>query len=243
MKGANYVVVDVETGGLFSRNQYEADGKIKKYKDKDSGNMLECKANPITQIALQTIDFLKLTPSNEYETFVQRYNDFEITEGALRASLVSMAKIAKGIDFKTLYKQLIAYFKNVNTNKHPSNRPILVGHNIQFDMGFLEVLFELNGDDLYNYVSRTTICTMAQAKMTWDLELKGDDIKSYKLGLCCERAGIKLKDAHGAMNDVRATGKLLLYLIKRLRGNNIQTDTEEINKEPKKAKARDFYQF
>ena len=51
--------------------------------------------------------------------------------------------------------------------------------------------------------------------MTWGIT--GEE--KLNLGACCERAKIKLTDAHGAMNDVVATAELFRWYMKKLRAH------------------------
>lgn len=226
MKKANYIVFDVETGGLNSRPKTEK-GK-------------EERANPITQIALQVLDHLTFKEIDRFETFVAPYEGLEITAKALEASMVTMAQINKGMEYKKLVKLLVEFFKKHN-KPGKGNQPILVGHNVKFDIGFLEVLFQYCDKNLWEYVSEHRQCTQVLAKQAWDLEIQNDDTVSYQLGICCRRAGIKLTDAHGAMNDVIATGKLFAWFSNRLRTDSVEIATESGNEKVKKT--RDFYQF
>ena len=67
--------------------------------------------------------------------------------------------------------------------------------------------------------------------------LTGDE--KMTLGATCERAGIRLTDAHGAMNDVEATAEYFRYCVQRLRAEGEITATER----KKRRRGNDFFEF
>ena len=208
MKKANYIIFDCETGGLQPVN------------------------NTITQIALLTLDTSSLKELNRWETFVKPYNDLSIEKVALETTGLRMSDINEGMDVNSLVNSLIAYFKESSPNGRPENRPVLVGHNVQFDMGFLEYAFNQVGKSCFDYVSPTQLDTMAMSKMV--------ELPSLKLGNCCAEYGIELKNAHSAMPDVVATTELLRHYIKVLRN----TDDIKVDSATDKAeKSRVKFQF
>jgi DNA polymerase III alpha subunit (gram-positive type) len=218
MKNINYVVLDCETGGFTATK------------------------NPITQIAAIAVDHSRFAELRQYQTFVKPYNNLVIEDQALNATMVSMRDIQSGIDHRILVKNLIEFFKAINPTGKKQTRPIIVGHNIKFDRGFLEYLFELNGKNLYDYVQETMIDTIHLAKMAWDHEMKNDEANnSYKLSSCCSRAGILLNDAHGAMNDTIATKELWLFFARRLR--NSGGSGEKSGEVQEEGKSRKFFQM
>lgn len=218
MKNSNYIVLDTETGGLSATD------------------------NPITEIALISLKAGSLKEMNRFETFVKPYNDLIITDEALKKSRVSMKQIEQGMEYKKLYKFLIEFFNQTTTVKSRGNRdrPICVGHNVAFDMDFLEVLFYLNNDDLYKYVHKQTICTFSEGKQMWENSFKSNDENGLKLADCCKRAGIKLVDAHGAMNDTVATSKLFKFFYSIKSSDTNKTTVVQTEKEQK---TRNFFQF
>ena len=85
------------------------------------------------------------------------------------------------------------------------------GHNFDgFDFDFFKNLFEFAGDDIEKYVKwrEDTL------RYAYYANLEQSD---YKLVTCCNEFGIDLVGAHRALNDTRATAKLFIEFIKRLR--------------------------
>ena len=80
------------------------------------------------------------------------------------------------------------------------------------------------------------IDTFSLGKMTWGIS--GEE--KLNLGACCERANIKLTDAHGAMNDVVATADLFRWYMKKLRakkGESSEGDSQG------RARGQEFFEF
>lgn len=216
MKHGQYIVLDCETGGL---------------------KPIE---NPITQFAMLTLDQVTLKEVNRYETYVKPYNDLKIKQDALNTTMVKMSDVNNGIDYKALVKNIVGYIKITNPTGRGQSKPIMVGHNTQFDIGFIDYLFKLDGKDVFDYFARGHLDTMLLTKQMFDHKKKKEDL-SYDLTNSCARFGISLVDAHGAMNDVVATSKLFVAYTNHLRG-----ETKEIANEAgttNRARSRDAFQF
>ncbi len=89
---------------------------------------------------------------------------------------------------------------------------IVVGHNVQFDLGFLRAEAERAGHALPALAS---LCTLALGRRF------AGDLPRRRLRDCCEDAGIDLVDAHSALGDASATAELLLTYLARARGVGI----------------------
>jgi DNA polymerase III alpha subunit (gram-positive type) len=211
---ANYIVYDCETGGL---DEYE---------------------NPITQFACMVLDYKTLKEVDRWETFVKPYADLTITKESLEKSLVSLSDIKKlGMDLRPFINTMEKFVKMhlAVTKSKDAGRLIPIGHNVQFDNRFLRVAFELVNKDWNEYISDTTIDTMALSKMMFGLE----GTEKLKLGECCKYAGVKLTDAHGAMNDVIATADLFRFYTKKLRRKANDNTDEKTGR----ATGTEFFEF
>lgn len=209
MKKANYIVFDCETGGL------------------------DCKKNPILEIALVTLD-VNLKEIKRYETYVKPYDDLLITKEALAANGIKVRDCeTEGITKKELIKNLTQYFKDSKPGAHASLRPVVVGHNIPFDIGFMTELFKNEKIGFKDFISDVFIDTMGDAKRAFP------NIDKINLGRVCEEAGIKLINAHRAMPDVLATVDLFRYFTNRLKSEGAGKSKDEGQKE----KSRTKFQF
>jgi DNA polymerase III alpha subunit (gram-positive type) len=211
---SNYLVHDCETGGLDPQK------------------------NPITQYACVILDAKTLKEIDRFETFVKPYNDLQIDQKSLDHTMVTMTDIKSGVDCKKFVSTLCNFYEQhrAKAKNQSAGRLISVGHNVTFDHGFIEYAMKLNNKNFWDYVYENFIDTQTLAKATWGL-LGNEKIR---LGDCCERAKIRLTDAHGAMNDVEATADLFRWFTKRLRAKVGDNAVEEINK---RARGREFFEF
>jgi DNA polymerase-3 subunit epsilon len=76
---------------------------------------------------------------------------------------------------------------------------VVVAQYAPFDLAFLSK---------YGIEPRTYICTKS-------LTIQAEPHESSSLGPTCERLGIELTNAHRALDDARATGKVLAYRMKQ----------------------------
>lgn len=210
MRKANYVVLDCETGGL------------------------NAKENPILEIALVILD-TDLSEVLRYETYIKPYGDLKVTKEALRANGIKMQDVEKsGISKKEAQTNIASILKkSMGGSHHPSRRPVIVGHNVNFDVEFLIEFFK---DSKYNFLDLVydiIIDTQGDAKRAFP---KAPDLK---LGTCCELAGIKLINAHRAMPDTLATADLFRFFCGKLSTSNTAKQEQKISK----LKSRKTFQF
>lgn len=87
---------------------------------------------------------------------------------------------------------------------------VIVGHNVRFDVGFLQAALER--DDRPRLTNRT-VDTVALAR-----RLVRDEVPNCKLGTLAERLHLDHKPSHRALDDALATGDLLHVLLERAGG-------------------------
>lgn len=212
MKNSDFIVFDFETGGLVAEN------------------------NPAVQIALITLDNKTLKEKRRWETYIQPYDNLKIEQKALDANGLRMTDINKGITKSELVAQLKDYFLLSNPKNNRLNKPILVGHNVKFDMTFMNYLFKNDKKGLMSFISDVQHDTLLEAIRAFPNET------SHKLGDICKLVGIDLVDAHKAMNDVVATADLFRYFTKRLRNTKVESSSTS-DKAEKTVKSRLGFQF
>ena len=212
---SNYIVYDCETGGLDENK------------------------NPITQYAAIVLDGRTLKELDRWETFVKPYAGLVIEQDSLDRTMVSMSDINKGLDVKDFISTAIEIWEThrAKTKNKEMGRLIPVGHNIPFDNRMLNwALNFLKKGNMDTWLYPNFIDTLAIAKLAFGIN--GDE--KINLGASCERAKIKLTDAHGAMNDVEATSDLLRWFMKKLRAKKGEA-VVELNQG--RAKGSEFFEF
>lgn len=187
MKNPDFCIFDFETGGFSAQK------------------------NPALQLAMLTIDGTTLKEKNRWETMIKPYRGLIIEQKALDVNGLKMSEINKGMEKREVAKAIVEYFKTSNPKNAVMSRPIMVGHNVDFDLRFMEVIFDEEKKGIWDYINPYPEDTLKWARMMFPKE------SNHKLGHVCGLVGIDLADAHKAMNDVVATKDLLVHAIKRLR--------------------------
>lgn len=212
---SNYIVFDCETGGLDE------------------------KKNPITQYAAIVLDGSTLKEIDRWETFVKPYGDLKIEKQALDATMVSMSDINRGLSLEDFVATAIEFWETnlIKTKKREMGRLVPVGHNVTFDIGFINYALNLvKMGNIENWMYPNFIDTFPLSKLVWGI--KGDE--KLNLTASVERAGIKITDAHGAMNDVEATADLLRWYMKKLRAKKGES-ASETSKD--RLRGNEFFEF
>lgn len=213
---SNYIVYDCETGGL---NENE---------------------NPITQFAAVILDGKTLKEIDRWETFVQPYADLVIDQEALDRTMVTISDINSGLTDKEFVNTATAFWElhRVKTRSREMGRLIPVGHNVTFDIRFLNWVLKHNGKpSVEEWMYPNIIDTYSLAKLTFGLS----GTEKLNLGATCGNVGVDLTDAHGAMNDVEATADLLRWFMKKLRSEGGSSNVSSSSKG--RAKGNEFFEF
>lgn len=212
---SNYIVFDCETGGLDEMQ------------------------NPITQYAAVILDGRTLKEVDRFETFVKPYGGLVIEKQAIEHTMVTMSDVNSGMKLSDFVSTLTAWWEShrTKTRVREMGRLVPVGHNVTFDLRFINHALALEGKpSTEEWMYPNLIDTFSLGKMTWGLT--GEE--KLNLGACCERARIKLTDAHGAMNDVVATAELFRWYDRKLRAKRGDAPGEEATSRPRGA---EFFEF
>ncbi len=211
MYKSSFITLDFESGGLSPRK------------------------NPVTQVALQSYKIGTFEKISEFESYVQPYANLVLEDAAMKYTGITHMQLNSGITVKEMVQKLCEEFTKANYNNERNKKPILLGHNIMFDIGFLCYAFDYCKVDISKYLDckedhKGTMIPVYVDTMTFSRLKWGNDEKmsNYKLQTCCEKGKVSLMDAHSAMNDVQATSDLFIQFINNLRtGENSSLESEE----------------
>lgn len=221
---------------------------------------LDSTKNGITQIALQSIRLDTLELIDRYVSYVAPYHRMVDEKGSKKRVLKTKFEKEKekepvlmdyedealsysGINFDTLLKSgadmkkiahdTLEFGKTATLSKGKQTKPVLIGQNITFDIGFLQQLMTYAGltkefekvfagtKDFYGNFQPHYIDTIDLAR----LALANDPLMpSYKLEIICSRLGIELDDAHDADADVTATLNVARVCAARLRNMSVNAE-------------------
>lgn len=225
------IVLDFETGGL------------------------DCTRCACTQIAMQAVRLDTFEVLGRYVNYIAPYDkqplggvpkrkvlktrreveqentaeSMDYEPGALNYTDITMELLrSRGVALKQVAAEVIDFVRRHTLNKGPRYKPVLIGQNIPFDIGFLQQMMAYAGlqkefaqafagtTDFYGNFQPHYLDSITLARLCLAAE---PDITSYKLEFVAERLGIELDDAHDADADVTATRQIVVQCGRRLRQN------------------------
>jgi DNA polymerase III epsilon subunit-like protein len=225
----NLVVFDVETGGLDKKNNFHAI------------------CHPITQIALLGLNGLTLDEITRYSSYIKgrtannKYigystlHDQEYQPGALQHTGITIQKLeAEGQDAKVVAGEICDFFESCMSGS-AFHKIILCGHNVGYDIPFIQYLFKLYKKDISKYVQGYFSHTGEFVPANFDTQFLSrvkstDENLKHNLTDMSFREGVELTDAHEAMNDVIATTEVLKKYIRTLRNSEDSGEKQEVEK-------------
>ena len=148
---------------------------------------------------------------------------------ALEYSAITMDMLrSKGKDIKQVAADIIDFAKRNTVSAGKQCKPILIGQNISFDIGFLQQMMNYAGlmaefektfagtKDYYGNFQPHYIDTIHIGRLAFAAD---KELNSFKLEVVASRLGVELDDAHDAAADVTATLDVLGAYTARLRNN------------------------
>lgn len=224
-----------------------------------------CQTCAITQISMQAFRFDTMEVIDSFVRYIYPYSQeskngqekkvlhkkveqkrlceipMKYEEEALKVTGISMELLyEQGVPLKEVAQQVLDFVSKNTLTRGCQYKPILIGHHIAFDIGFLEQMmtyanlrsdFEhlFSGDkDFFGNFHPTYIDTIQIAHLALASE---PSLCSYKLEFLAEFLGIELDDAHNAEADVATTLDILRLFVRRLRnqvGDTISRNTDRI---------------
>lgn len=207
-----FIVMDTETGGLPDRLKKQATIEV-----------------ALTEVACVVIDNESLVITEKVSWLIKPYaDDLIYTKEAEEVSGISQELLKKeGWDIEVVYNAL----KNVFIKgKSGRNKPIVIFHNKPFDIPFIENLFLLFKDNLWNWIDRVED-TMEWARVKWVENPK------FTLAACAEKCEIDQQQAHRALPDTIITAQIVIKFLKDFRSEGSNSPEE------KQKKFRDHFKF
>lgn len=213
---------------------------------------LDCTRSACTQIAAQAIRLDTLETFDRYVKYIAPYHKQELgaahrkviktkyelnqpaermdyDQAALDYSNITMDMLINmGADMKEVAADIIRFVQNSTLSKGVQCKPILIGQNIGFDIGFLTQLMNYAGltkeyekvfagkKDFYGNFQPTYLDTIQLARLTLGAD---SSMTSYKLEMIAQRLGVDLDDAHDADADVTATLDIIRVCTARMRNS------------------------
>lgn len=145
----------------------------------------------------------------------------KITKEALDVNGFTREQIASYDSPRNVFLKLQRMLDKKINKFDPLDKAMIIAHNASFDKEFLYQFWDKHVDRksdgkpvVYfgNYFFSSYICTMSLYAYAFSIG-KMKNCGKFKLSILCEKNGIKLANAHNAVDDVMAT-KELYYKIK-----------------------------
>ena len=216
---------------------------------------LNCKKNACTQLAMQAVRLDTFEITGQYMNYFYPYckqdcagekrkilknkrepeattsgESMDYEPAALKYSAITMDMLYQsGIDLKTIALDVIEFAKNHTITMSKQAKPVIIGQNITYDIGFLQQLMNYAGlikefektfagtSDFYGNFQPTYIDTIQLGRLCF---ANDSSVTSYKLELIAEKLGVELVDAHDALADVTATLNVMIVYSQRMRCTN-----------------------
>lgn len=160
--------------------------------------------NEITEVAIAFLNPRTLKKEKEYTTLVKIKESYIPKKVEMLTNITYAMTQEEGIPLEEVQEDL----------KELLDDCIVVAHNAPFDFSFVEKQLGIEIEKFFDTLSLSRI-----------LE---PQVSSHKLGDRCEAHGIKLVNAHRAMNDVLATAELLKWQLNEIKNRGEKT-TDYLN--------------
>lgn len=191
---------------------------------------LKPKDAAVMSLAMLGVNRITLEQIVAYDNLIQPYDTKLIyNPQALAVNGLTFEQCKKdGVSLRQLMKDFCQVCEETNIYKSKAQKPVLCSHNAHFDRGFLMEAARRTETDLSKYLTGdfdpfgnfipTTIDTIDLAQECWGPITDNDS--NFKLGTCCQKAGILLQDGHSALADTIVLADLYRYFATRLRSGS-----------------------
>ena len=234
---------------------------------------LDCRECACTQVSLQAVRLDTWQVMERYEAYIAPYRrqdaglpkkkvlrtrreqaleenvPMKYEQVALDYSGITMDMLrSRGADIRQVAENIIAFARRNTLSGGRQCKPVLIGQNTAFDVGFLQQMMNYAGlaaefekafagtRDYYGNFQPHYIDTLHVGRLAFAADT---EVTSYKLELIAPRLGVELDDAHDAAADVTATLDILGVYASRLRN----AESSAAGMVQKKEKTRKYFKI
>jgi DNA polymerase III epsilon subunit-like protein len=148
------------------------------------------------------------------DKFYIKHDEYVVTADALRVNGLDLRAIHEaGITKETAVRRI----ENLVRFIKPSEPPVLVGHNVDFDRRFLMALFAGEGKSLDDVINHRTMDTAGTIRFLKEAGLLPHDFPG-SLHKAARALGYEPQGEHTAMGDIRTTIFVFEQLMKIVKG-------------------------
>ena len=176
--------------------------------------------NPEKSALIQLSGIIRIDKKDveKFNFYIKPFENSEVNEKALEVQgrTLDELKAEKYIEEKEVYKQFINLLDKYIDKYDKTDKFIVAGYNVRFDVDILKALFQRHGNNfLFSYLDSSMLDPLYSIRL---LQIAGilPVLENNKLETWCKYFNIELK-AHDSLEDIVATKKLIGKLISLIR--------------------------
>lgn len=176
--------------------------------------------NPEKAALIQLSGIIRIDKKDveKFNFYIKPFENSEVTEKALEVQgrTLKELKTDKYVEEKEVYKQFINLLDKYIDKYDRTDKFIVAGYNVRFDVDILKAFFQRHGNNfLFSYLDSSMLDPLYSIRLLQIAEIL-PVLENNKLETWCKHFGIELK-AHDSLEDIEATKKLIGKLISLIR--------------------------
>ena len=176
--------------------------------------------NPEKAALIQLSGIIRIDKKDveKFNFYIKPFENSEVTEKALEVQgrTLEELKTDKYVEEKEVYKQFINLLDKYIDKYDRTDKFIVAGYNVRFDVDILKAFFQRHGNNfLFSYLDSSMLDPLYSIRLLQIAEIL-PVLENNKLETWCKHFGIELK-AHDSLEDIVATKKLIGKLISLIR--------------------------
>lgn len=176
--------------------------------------------NPEKAALIQLSGIIRIDKKDveKFNFYIKPFENSEVNEKALeiQGRTLEELKTDKYVEEKEVYKQFINLLDKYIDKYDRTDKFIVAGYNVRFDVDMLKAFFQRHGNNfLFSYLDSSMLDPLYSIRLLQTAEIL-PVLENNKLETWCKHFEIELK-AHDSLEDVEATKKLIGKLISLIR--------------------------
>ena len=176
--------------------------------------------NPEKAALIQLSGIIRIDKKDveKFNFYIKPFENSEVTEKALEVQgrTLEELKTDKYVEEKEVYKQFIKLLDKYIDKYDRTDKFIVAGYNVRFDVDILKAFFQRHGNNfLFSYLDSSMLDPLYSIRLLQIAEVL-PVLENNKLETWCKHFGIELK-THDSLEDIEATKKLIGKLISLIR--------------------------
>ena len=176
--------------------------------------------NPEKAALIQLSGIIRIDKKDveKFNFYIKPFENSEVNEKALEVQgrTLEELKTDKYVEEKEVYKQFINLLDKYIDKYDRTDKFIVAGYNVRFDVDILKVFFQRHGNNfLFSYLDSSMLDPLYSIRLLQIAEVL-PVLENNKLETWCKHFGIEFS-AHDSLEDIEATKKLIGKLISLIR--------------------------